>query len=160
MKFSVTTLVLGLVSAVLGQETLTINTPTAAYYCEPLLITWAGGDPTTWVHLPYLDYRDTLSEEIPRFPATSFSQRTFLAILDAYRLSDTPIALVVQDSTGATAESATFTVEYGSKGANGPSSFHNVKLKLNLFTSLFVSDVNSHTTNLKVTALGELNVLL
>ncbi|KAI6109475.1 hypothetical protein F5141DRAFT_791707 [Pisolithus sp. B1] len=124
MKFSVTTLVLGLVSAVLGQETLTINTPTAAYYCEPLLITWAGGvGPYNLVYLiggsTPIPGHEFFATDVPGYSyewtvSVSYCEcLVFIPPVDAYKLSDTPIALVVQDSTGTTAESATFTVEYG-----------------------------------------------
>ncbi|KAI6128294.1 hypothetical protein EV401DRAFT_920184 [Pisolithus croceorrhizus] len=110
MKFSVTTLVLGLVSAVLGQETLTINTPTAAYYCEPLLITWAGGvGPYNLVYLiggnTPIPGHEFFATDVPGY---SYEWTVSVSYY-------TPIALVVQDSTGATAESATFTVEYGTE---------------------------------------------
>lgn len=108
MKFSATAFVLGLVSAVLGQETLTIDSPTAAYYCEPLLITWQGGEG------PYnLGYLIGGTTPIPghEFFATGVPGYSYEWTVSVSYY--TPIALVVQDSTGATAESATFYVEYG-----------------------------------------------
>ncbi|KIK18932.1 hypothetical protein PISMIDRAFT_683611, partial [Pisolithus microcarpus 441] len=108
MKFSATAFVLGLVSAVLGQETLTIDSPTAAYYCEPLLITWQGGE-------EYSPRRYLIGGSTPipghEFFATGVPGYSYdWTVSVSYY---TPIALVVQDSTGATAESATFYVEYG-----------------------------------------------
>lgn len=92
MKFSATAFVLGLVSAVLGQETLTIDSPTAAYYCEPLLITWQGGEG------PYnLGYLIGGSTPIPghEFFATGVPGYSYdWTVSVSYY---TPIALVVQE---------------------------------------------------------------
>lgn len=108
MKLSATALFLGLVSAVLGQETLTINTPSAAYYCEPLLITWAGG--VGPFSLGYLIAGTTPIPGHEWFAAGLTGDSYDWTVSVSYY---TPIALVVQDSTGAVAESGTFYVDYG-----------------------------------------------
>ncbi|KAI6045765.1 hypothetical protein EDC04DRAFT_2634868 [Pisolithus marmoratus] len=108
MKFSVATLFLGLASTVLGQEILTINSPSVAYYCQPLLITWEGGEG------PYnLVYLIAGTTPIPghEYFATGVAGYSYLWTVSVSFY--TPIALIVQDSTGATAETATFYVEYG-----------------------------------------------
>lgn len=113
MKFAAASCFLGLISTVLAQTPLAINTPTTpVYQCEDLLITWQGGVE------PYsLGYLIGGSTSIPghEFFATGLTGYSYdwTVSVDYY----TPIALVVQDNTGTRAETATFTVERPNSGA-------------------------------------------
>ncbi|KAG6329108.1 hypothetical protein ID866_9980 [Astraeus odoratus] len=112
MKFAAASFLLASVTAVLGQDTLTINSPTTpVYYDQPYLITWNGG--VGPYDLGYVLYLVGGTTAIPgnEFFATGLPGYSYnwTVSVDYY----TPIALVVQDSTGTLAETTVFTVERG-----------------------------------------------
>ncbi|MFD7169091.1 hypothetical protein [Streptomyces violascens] len=89
-------------------DQITINTPTNAVVCQPLTLTWSGGEPPYQLKL--------LPGDQPSGPALrDFGQQdgtTYTWTVDLP--PGTSVGLTLQDSTGAIAQSAPFTINGGS----------------------------------------------
>ncbi|KAG1821719.1 uncharacterized protein BJ212DRAFT_1264797 [Suillus subaureus] len=109
MKFSVVSLSL-FVAGTLAQ--FTINTPANVVECQPTLLAWSGGTGEFFEHavfrpiLPGASPDGTALENLGQQNGTSVTWVCNIA-------SGTSIGLTLRDSTGATAQSAPFTVNPG-----------------------------------------------
>ncbi|KAI6165809.1 hypothetical protein EDD17DRAFT_1553388 [Pisolithus thermaeus] len=96
------------VAGALAQSTFTINTPSNVVECEPTLITWTGGTPPYYLSiLPGADPTGTAIESLGQQNSTSVTWVCNIA-------SGTSLGLTLRDNTGATVQSAPFTVNPGS----------------------------------------------
>ncbi|MFE4800292.1 hypothetical protein ACFRFL_36020 [Streptomyces sp. NPDC056708] len=88
-------------------EGLTINTPSNPVVCQPLTITWSGGQaPYQLELLP--------GNESGAAPLRDFGQQEGTAYTWTVDVPpNTSVGLTLRDSTGATAQSAPFTIQAG-----------------------------------------------
>jgi len=112
MKFAFVSLVVAVLAAgVNSQNQLTINTPQNVVECEPILLTWLGGTPPYFLSiLPGGQPGAAAVEDFGQQNGTSLTWNANVA-------AGTSLGLTLRDSTGATAESAAFTVLAGSSSA-------------------------------------------
>jgi len=96
------------VARVSTQSTLTINTPAVATECEPLLITWSGG--TGPYFLTVHPGASPSAAALITFGTVNGTSFTWSAVNEQ---ANTSLDLAVSDSTGATSQSAPFTVQAG-----------------------------------------------
>lgn len=88
-------------------EGLTIDTPTRAVVCQPLEITWSGGQPPYHVRLVPGDQPAAPPlRDFGRQDGTSYTWTVDVP-------PNTSVGLTVEDSTGAVAQSATFGIYDG-----------------------------------------------
>jgi len=106
MKSILPVIALGLAASTAFAQ-LTINTPSSAVECEPLLLMWAGGTPPYFVSV--FPGNQAGAAALLNFPQTSATSLSWTVNQPA----QTALDLTVRDSTGATAQSAPFTVTAG-----------------------------------------------
>ncbi|MER6384092.1 Ser-Thr-rich GPI-anchored membrane family protein [Streptomyces sp. NPDC001118] len=88
-------------------ESFTINTPTNVVVCQPVLITWSGGEaPYSLTILPGSQPGAAPLRDLGQQDGTSY---TWTADLPA----GTSVGLTLKDSTGQVAQSAPFTINDG-----------------------------------------------
>ncbi|GAA5932433.1 uncharacterized protein JCM15063_001224 [Sporobolomyces koalae] len=109
MRFFTSTLITAAAAlSAAAQSTLTINTPSALFTCDPYLVTWSGGSaPYTVRVFPSGQLSATpLGTLVSGSDATSLTWTVNLA-------QGTAISLAITDSTGTTVPSAPVTVQAG-----------------------------------------------
>lgn len=92
-------------------QDLSINTPSDAVVCQPLLITWSGGVPP--YHLYILPGNQPNAAPLEDLGVQSGTSCTWVVNL----APSTSIGLRLRDSKGAVAESAPFTIQPGPDGS-------------------------------------------
>ncbi|KZP23822.1 hypothetical protein FIBSPDRAFT_1042667, partial [Athelia psychrophila] len=103
------------VASALGQA-LTINTPSNVVECEPTLLNWTGGVPPYFLSIqPGNQPSAAALESLGTQTGNSYTWSTDIA-------AGTSIGLSIRDSTGATAQSAAFTINAGCKCPLAPAS--------------------------------------
>ncbi|KAK2460346.1 hypothetical protein APHAL10511_007735 [Amanita phalloides] len=95
-------------SAALAQNSFTINTPTNAVVCQPLLLAWQGG--TRPYFLVVLSGNDPTGQALEDLGQQNGTSLTWLVNQPA----GTALGLTLRDSTGLVAQTASFTVNPGS----------------------------------------------
>jgi len=109
MKFAFTAALaaVAFVQSVVGQASITINTPANVVVCQPILLTWSGGTAPYFLSiLPGSQPSAPALVDFGRQNGTSLTWKVNVAV-------GTSIGLTLRDSNGLVAQSAPFTVNNG-----------------------------------------------
>ncbi|GAA5976491.1 hypothetical protein JCM11641_001319 [Rhodosporidiobolus odoratus] len=117
MRFTSFAAALAAAGSALAQSSLTINTPTALYTCQPFLLTWSGGQAPYYIRVFQGGSQSDLLETL--LSSTSETSYTWNVNLAA----STSVTLGMTDSTGASAFTAPVTIsDSGDSSCVGSSS--------------------------------------